>query len=539
MYGFQKINLIWPFLLLLTLASLLGINQYHFGQWNHYATIPWLMDLINPALFPHDILVAERVNSPSFFLPLLRLLLPLAGGSVTGLFIAVYLLALFFTFFGFHRIGMALHGDQRAAVLGTIVLAFTFPVIAGVEIWDSLLMERSLALPILLLSIAMAIARRYTLMVLLQGLSFWIHPLSSVHVVALTALAVLGRDGWRWSYLKGILAYVLLALPILYQKYSHSTGDHFFTFSNIWWEVMQVRNAHHSFPSDFNTVQLIKLGLTLAAYFVLVFTQIKSTDLRRFLLGFGFAVLALLSLGIVFSELYPIRIAIQLQFFRVAPFFIMIFVLLWAGLIIRRANPVTVTTGLLILALHFNTDFTKTAAAWATILLSVYFLRQWGWNRSSFAIITGFYCLAAIAGLWARGGFEPGYPQDKKNWLAAAEWLKENSSADALIIVPPAEPGFRVLTKRTVYGVWYDGTKAFFSENFARKWQKRMQTLGYRHSDSLRQTFMKLPAPRFDSIARQEVPNHSEIYLVHYRQNPLSAEPVYRNQEWEIFQLHP
>lgn len=96
------------FLLVVAIASIVGINQYHYGMWNQFISLPWLYELLDPSHYPNDLLVEQYNNSPTFFLYSLKIALPYFGNDIPLLFFSIYALSFGLTVYAFYRLGLSL-----------------------------------------------------------------------------------------------------------------------------------------------------------------------------------------------------------------------------------------------------------------------------------------------------------------------------------------------------------------------------------------------------------------------------------------------
>ncbi|MDZ7848054.1 MAG: hypothetical protein U5L96_15600 [Owenweeksia sp.] len=71
-------------------------------MWNHFIALPWLYDLINPDLFPHDPLIAQREISPSFYNSFLKALSPLFGNDIPLMHFVLFSIVHLLTFTSFY-----------------------------------------------------------------------------------------------------------------------------------------------------------------------------------------------------------------------------------------------------------------------------------------------------------------------------------------------------------------------------------------------------------------------------------------------------
>src|SRR5688572_32656500 len=109
-----------------TLALLLAIagtivTGYRFGDSNHGITIPILKRLMDPALYPGDVMVATAEKFPTVFYRVLALVLP-GTEAIPAAFFILYVLSVAATLAAAYRIGRWA-GGPAAGVL-SLLLAF-------------------------------------------------------------------------------------------------------------------------------------------------------------------------------------------------------------------------------------------------------------------------------------------------------------------------------------------------------------------------------------------------------------------------------
>ncbi|MDZ7848057.1 MAG: hypothetical protein U5L96_15615 [Owenweeksia sp.] len=108
----------------------------------------------------------------------------------------------------------------------------------------------------------------------------------------------------------------------------------------------------------------------------------------------------------------------------------------------------------------------------------------------------------------------------------------------ALFFVPPNELGFRVQSKRSIYGDWYDGTKAFFSDQFASLWWERMQSLQCTNPDRLKEQYRQNTSEDFKNLWEQQQAYYSQGYLITYPEMEMPGlELMHQNEDYLLYQL--
>jgi len=525
------------FIAAVAVASLVGINQYHFGMWNQFISLPWLNSIIDPELYQNDMLVEQHRNSPTFFLYGLAEILPLFAQNISLMFFSIYSITLLFTIYSFYRLAEGMFGDKRSGILAVVLLSFAFPVIGDVSLWDSLLMERTIALPFLLISIFTSYSKKYWWTIALQALAFNIHPLSGAYVIGATWFAVLIAEGFKKEYFLFAGALIVLVSPALYLRLS-IPAESGAGLGGTWMEAMRLRNGHHTFPSEFPPMIFFKsILISLSFFFLVVKGGFKKVQ-KNYLLAFGAAILFLLALGTVFTELYPVKLIIQLQFYRAYLFLVILTIVLWVGLIITRPKPVFYLLALPILAQYFYGEWFKTATVLIFAPGAWFLVRFFGTKmRSTLVLSAGFLTLGLIA-LVLRGGINIEQGKQEASWYAVQDWFRTNTHENSLAIVPPSQAGFRVRSQRASYGDWFDGTKAFFSEQYAEYWLDHMSQLGCTNPNTLSEDYQKLSHEDFQAIWEKEQSKFSEAYVVHYAdKNIEKLDCVFKNDRFAIYQL--
>lgn len=515
--------------------SVLGANYYHYGMWNQFFSLPWLYDLAQPDLYPHDQLVAQGQAVASLFYPFLLGLHQLLGLSWPVLFLTVYFLCLGAFFWALQCLGQHLFGQERAGLMVMVAASLSYPVIADIFLWDSLLMERVMTLPLLLWSLHAALRGHYRSMGLLQGLAFAFHPLSAIFLTLASGLALLASRGLVPRLWQAAGLFLLPALPVVYWQ-MQASQESLFAMSATWLSVMELRNAHHAFPTAYPLGQWLKTLLLLGAYFPLVQLSGLTRRYRRYFHVFGLVIVLFLLVGFLFTTLWPLKLVIVFQFFRSFKFLHFLFILLWGGLIATRPRPAGVLLGLALALQFVYGEWAKTAAA--LFLLTVcalacrYLARRW-----VYGVALGSYLLISLGALYMRGLPSWDRGSQPAPWYALQEWVRQHTPHSSLFIVPPQEAGFRVESRRSTYVTWFEGTRAFFSEAYARTWWQRLQSLGTTHPKSLPAQYRQNEAPDFQRIATEMATRYPHVFVVTYRQHSLELPLVYQNRDWALYRV--
>jgi uncharacterized protein DUF6798 len=511
-----------------TLATLLAVAGtsligYRFGDSNHGITVPILKRLMDPALYPGDVMVATAESFPTVFYRLLALLLP-GPGSIPAAFFFLYVATMAATFAGIYRIGRWAGGDAA----GTLAVLFAVPVrigLAGEALYRPAFSHSHMASALAIWAMAWFLEGRRFLPLLVLSLGAYNHLLYSVYVLVPMLLVVLWerRAAGTPRTLRLLAAGVVPLLPLLLWAVARGTP-----MTPEWLEMLRVRSSHHSFPSAFlsdlpEAAALLALGA--------LFASLLSFERRRLVALFVLATAFLFVVGTVFTEWMPLKAVLQLQPHRAWRFLMVLLqAVIAAGIVAGYrqggfARAVAAATAVLLFVPGLEVLLPAVvavqaianrpvAAPWARLAAAaVLVLVRWGGRAPSVEfladllphlvapLVMGAAALAVVVAvgrqlggtsrrvlaagaalgtlLWltpqayatARVRWEAG------GWREAQDWARRSTPKDAVFLTPPREAGFRVFSERTVVGEWKDGTQQYFDDAFVREWGDRMQAL--------------------------------------------------------------
>jgi hypothetical protein len=511
--------------LLLALAGTI-LTGYRFGDSNHGITVPILKRLMDPSLYPGDVMVATAEAFPTVFYRALGLVLP-GTGAIPAAFFVLYVISIAATLAGAYRIGRWAGGEAA----GVLCLLFAIPVrigLAGEALYRVAFSHSHVASALTIWAIVWFLEGRRLLPLLVLSVGAYNHLLYSAYMLVPMVLVVI-YEGWQsraWRRMAGLLAAAALPLlPLAVWSFSRGTP-----MTAEWLELLRVRSSHHSFPSYFGAdlpeaVALLALGVLAASRA----TEDRKRIFALFLLGTA----AQFVLGTLFTEYWPLKAVLQYQPHRVWRFqMLLLRGMAAAGIVIGfRAGGASrlsaIATGLILsvpgleallpLAVVAQAAVSRPAApAWARLFAVSMLVVVTGWDdrellftltnenlrllwhtqvlaaaallvmvvvardaapraRVAFTVAAAVLTVGALfpyAYSVARVRWESG------PWRAAQNWLRQNTPPDAVVLTPPKEAGFRVFSERTVVGEWKDGTQQYFDDAFVREWGARMEALG-------------------------------------------------------------
>ena len=530
--------------MLLALAStfLAGTPGYRFGDSNHGITVPILKRLMDPSLYPGDVMVATAERFPTVFYRALAAVLP-DPGWIPPAFFVLYVLSVAATLAGAYRIGRWAGGPAA----GVLSLLIAFPVrigLAGEALYRVAFSHSHVASALTIWAIVWFLEGRRLRPLLVLSLGAYNHLLYSLYVLIPMTLVVLleARERGRARTGRLLAAAALPLLPILAWSALHGAP-----MTPEWLDLLRLRSSHHSFPSAFGAD--LPEAAALLALAMLAASRMPASH-RRLLALFTAGVALQFVLGTIFTELVPVKAVLQFQPHRSWRFLALLLRAAAAAGVVNgyRAGGISrvaaIATGI-VLAIPGLEPLLPVAvvlqaawghpqpATWARLTAALVLVLVTGWNdrEPSFAYVadvlpraTGDLALAcaavALAVFAAREAQPPrrtlalaaaalvvlGWlgPRayafhrarwESGSWRAVQDWVRESTPRSAVILTPPREAGFRVFSERTIVGEWKDGTQQYFDDAFVREWGARMEALG--------EDYAPLPEDQLVALARR------------------------------------
>jgi hypothetical protein len=508
-------------LLALAGTALVG---YRFGDSNHGITVPILKRLMDPSLYPGDVMVATAERFPTLFYRALAAVLP-GTDWIPFAFFTLYVVSIAATLAGAYRIGRWAGGPAA----GVLALLFAFPVrigLAGEALYRVAFSHSHLASALTIWAVAWFLEGRRMLPILALSLGAYNHLLYSAYMLVPMLLVVLWerREAGTRRTLQLLAAALLPLLPLGLWTISRSAP-----MTREWLALLRLRSSHHSFPSYFG--EDLPDAAALLGLSMLAVSRLQ-VDKRRLVMFFASGVALQFVLGTLFTEFLPWKAVLQYQPHRSWRFLMLILrgvvsagiVAGWhSGGIGRAVSLVTATVlaipglePLLPVALALEAGLGRPVpAAWARLAAAGVLVGVGGWGdrplrydfpgellprlmsttalgAAAIAVVLAVgrgsrflrpvlaVAAAALALFWlgpdaygrARARWESGA------WREAQDWVKRHTPKDAVLLTPPREAGFRVFSERTVVGEWKDGTQQYFDDAFVKEWGARMEMLG-------------------------------------------------------------
>lgn len=562
--------------LLAALAStiLAGSPGYRFGDSNHGITVPILKRLIDPTLYPGDVMVATAERFPTVFYRALAAVLP-GPDAIPAAFFALYLVAVAATLAGAYRMGRWAGGPAA----GALTLAFAFPVrigLAGESLYRVAFSHSHLASALTIWAMVWFLEGRRMLPLLALSLGAYNHLLYSAYVLVPMLLVVLweAREVGQARTLRRLAVAVLPLLPLAAWTFAHRTP-----LTPEWLALLRLRSSHHSFPSAFGVD--LPAAAALLALSALVVSRMPA-DRRRLVAFFLIGTALLFVVGTVFTEAWPRKAVLQFQPHRAWRFLMLLLQAVVAAGVVAGwregglARGVAVATAVvafspglepllpLVVLLHAVAG-RPTPAPWARVLAALVLIAVTGWADADLvwsypaetlprALNETVIGAAAVAVLLATGRSSPrgrtaaagaaallallwltprAYAAHRQRWESGAwratqDWVRTHTPRSAVLLTPPQEAGFRVFSERTIVGEWKDGTQQYFDDAFVKEWGARMEALG--------DGYDKLPDVRLLELARRFGASYIVLPRAAGRRGLTLA---YRNPSWAVYRAEP
>lgn len=542
------------FFLVLALVIIL-ISGYYFGTFDQSIHIPFLKKAVDPSLYPNDPFFELSKTHYSYFWYLFQPLYRL-GILEVGLFL-VHVFSTYLTFYTIWRLSNTLFNNKKISLL--CVIAFTFPHIgfAAFPIFEFSLLNRTFALPFLLISIDWYLQKKYLKSFILLGFMNNIHALSVNFVIFMFGVDLLFRffkEGLKMGQKSKItisfFAFFMASLPVLIWKFGKSELD--FSYRPEWFHSLTHSLMYTVFYPISTSPYVILLTIFGLSSFLLYFLMLeyrKLSSSEQSVTHFLYAALFLIGLEVIVSEWLPITFLVQFQIIRIG-IFVLIFTYLFfiASLHKKKEeNKISKT--------QFNLQFLSvlfsiTALVPFVVEIMVRYLpKRDRVVAGVLTIFTSFIVFALIA--WNTGIWRPGifiYPV-QTDWVKVQEWAKQNTPQNAIFLTPPDkwwlfEPDWRVYSERSTVATLSEVLEFAFTPEYADYWLSRFDDvtpLAREKFDGDLYKTIRLTKDAYASLSTSQMLTLSSKYGVTYivveKPKLLFLPLVYENSSFAVYHL--
>ncbi len=552
-------------------AVLITITVYHYGSGNHAVIVPFLKETLNPDLYPNDYFVAQSEYYHTFLWDAFALIVDTTGLTVEWLFFIGYLVCLIISSLAIYGIALALFKNPKVGYLVVFIQLVYFIHNAGIGdefLIDHLLKESQVALPFLLFAIYSFLNKSYKICYFLLGIGFLLHALSSIYVIIFLSVPLLvytyQTKDWK-SLVFPMLILFCVSIPLLLRKSQHSPETmHMFEVYMDWAMMLKTRYAGHSFPFSWSVWKYVKAALVVGL-FLYSWKFRPSRQLHEVVKYGTFTVFGCWLMGVVFTELVPLPIFIQLQLFRSYTLISLFAVIYWSnyfvltmegqGSMVIKALVLLATVGLIIMLpsegnpiIHNITD--SPGILWKNnyLFLVLFGMVLLGWYLVFRQKLSTIYWPLILIGLMAimaaRKVMKEGVQISShlpKPWVEVQRWAKLHTNTADLFIVPPQLRGFRIDAERTIFGDYKDGIQMYFNPEYGYQWQQRMELFGVNppiSEESLSERYHMLNKSDIEQVADLYSQQHPSVYFVATNQNISFDYPnSYSNKEFIVYKV--
>jgi len=498
------------------------LNPYFFATSDHTYKIPFLKAATSgTGLYAKDITVAMWHEYTSIFPWLIWPLQKILGFQ--DAFFLIYILTQILFYTSIYLLASNIFRERFVGLISVALLLFPKTILGGIETYDSIVEERTVAMVLFLFAIYLLLKNRQVLAVILFSLVLNLHFVTFINgALFLVTILILERleerDGppliQRYNHF--IFFLLIGAIPFVIMKVASCASSNLLTMVDpMWLKMILVRSPEHFLPDGkalgifmLNTVPILVLGLGL---YMMRDCNVKQ-GLRIFLASL-MATAVGYCLAWFFLLRFPLLIGIQCCFLRASYFQGVFSQMMWAYIIYVVFNRVA-------LCLPFFNNSVRSG-----ILFVMIFVLCLGLTHHTRVRLSG-----------------PGIKGDSPTKKLQI-WLKEHTIQDALVITPSYawNQDFRVFSERATLGSWKDWTYNCLDRKFADKMYQRLKDVGNISLENpaqndlgkMEEYYLSLKENNWAQIARK----YGADYLVMERQRQLALKKVYEDRAYTIYKF--
>ena len=320
------------------------LNRYDFLAGPQKYFVLKILNIQNPLLFQKDILTS--LSNQTYYTFLAWPFAWLASWiDLRWTFFIGHILTTFFYLYGVYRLGKTIFKDPQLAFLGVLGVFFIKPVLIDSSLYPTVFYHRNVSWVLQIFAILYFLNRRPVITGILLGLAFDVTPYAASHLALLFAFSIFfERKEFHFrEIMQGGTVFLLTAAPMLLWRLLKSGDITLLIPPSVWLSLLKFTAAIYCFPS---TLWQSQYGQRSTFLMALVWPFLYSAGfIRRFLSFDGIhkkigllmgGVVFLFALGTIFSELFPLAVVLQLQFFRAHRFFVLFSILYFVFYLLHR-----------------------------------------------------------------------------------------------------------------------------------------------------------------------------------------------------------
>jgi len=542
----------WMFMLLLSTYTILFVG-YYFGTFDQASHIPYLLKSINPNLYPNDYFMDIRYEHYSYFWFLFKPLYHI-GLLEVGMF-ALHVFSTWLTFIMLWRLGRQIYKDALIAALICLCFISMHLSFGGFSLFEFSVLNRTFALPFLLLAISWWLDHRPYRAMMLLGIMYNFHALSVHFVLAMFGLDVVLSAGrsFNGQYAKRMIimsaAFLVPALPIFIWKFGNSSID--ISVNMEWFQILsRGMLSHLFFPLDiskpFNTIFTLSGISAIAIYFYSAQYINKKIKLARHINHFMLAVSIVLIIGVASSYLYPATILVQAQIIRIGLFGLLFGYMHGIAYLVDRYRHGAFGEKSVVVMLSTLLTSPLTFIAIVFYALIRTFNRPILWLFVYVVVLLSTYIGSYSTGLWQPGVF---IREQDSAYVQVQRFARHNTPIDAVFITLPSEWFFynyewRVLSQRSTVVTLADLLEIAFAPSKKQQWKQRFDDVApgalvqfegdyVRNREIAREAYNKHTTSSITTVAHK----YGATYVVTQKQKIFNLPLVYENDQYRVYQI--
>jgi len=225
------------------------IRGYKYGVSNHISyVLPYIYKIQDNSLYSKDFTFNYTVENSFFFNIIGKL------SNFIDLEIVMFILYLIFSFLfilAIYKISYLLFENKYISYIAILLLITTKPVLGTDQTFRIITLPITIAIPIILFSLYYFLKNKFIVAFLLLGISFNIHGLSSVYILAtfIFYLILKFKSINKKRFLMGLLIFLISITPLLI-KASESTKLSLYNADKEWFNLIKSIDKSHVFLSN-------------------------------------------------------------------------------------------------------------------------------------------------------------------------------------------------------------------------------------------------------------------------------------------------
>jgi hypothetical protein len=536
---------------------------YTFATVNHAFQLPMIRYFAGENLLYNDLLMLIIPAYTTYFYKGIAVL-GLEYAQIEILFFALYVASMYLFSESLIRLFDLIGKRAHISLIAALAVAAGFMPAMGLDPWQHKLDHSVPGLAMAGWALYLFVAGRERWAFALLGFLFNLHALYSAHLFIVFGAYQIFRfqRDQLWLNVQLVALFSLLSFPVVIWKLSSMAADT--TMDAAWLQILHERIGNQIFVSDVSywwiATFLIFICLIALGWRV-IFSErgVRGpSDKLRFVLS---SALALTAVQIILTECWPVRIALEGQFWRLTQWFAVAGVAVVMLAVERRSkadgDPMRLVFGSTVICLLMLGSLVALFAALVGFalltlekgrrymplglvlllgVLGVTGAMQWYWwkpdwtravtypgGRLPTTAMAGMlliyllaheygrrtvYSLALLLAVGAYVYLEPAQFSVKSGasspWRETQLWVRDHSEVDAIILTPPELTGFRIYSDRAVVGEFKDGGMVNNNKEFALRWRERMRDLGMTTSREFNKSRWRMRDPNVPSSYRDK-----------------------------------